>query len=333
MKKILLALAMVSLVAGSLFAQAEVEYPARDITDVVVWGAGGGTDSCNRIIMEEMANVLGVNINVNNVTGGKAGMIGMTEAYKKPADGYTLCGLSESNVTAAVFGWPQTMEVWDFFIVGGSPDILSVTPNAPYKDLAELVEASKANPGKIKAGASGPGSIHHLNLLAFNDGTGAKLTFIPYDGSASCQNAAMTGEVTVVITSVAEQAELIRAGKLRPLAMMTPDSYKLKDIEIPSSFDYYAELSDFLPLGQQIGFAVRKDTPVDIKTTLQDAFKEAMKSEPVKNFGEKNYYNLTGECGEEANEIFRVLESKFSWTLHELGAAEVDPGTIGIPKL
>jgi tripartite-type tricarboxylate transporter receptor subunit TctC len=95
---------MVSLTFGSVFAQAQQEYPSRDITDIVVWSAGGGTDSCNRIIMEEMGSVLGVNINVNNVTGGKAGMIGMTEAYNKPADGYTLCGLSESNVTAAVYG-------------------------------------------------------------------------------------------------------------------------------------------------------------------------------------------------------------------------------------
>ncbi len=332
MKKILLTLMMVSLAFGSLFAQAQQEYPSRDITDIVVWGAGGGTDSCNRIIMEEMGKVLKVNINVNNVTGGKAGMIGMTEAYNKPADGYTLCGLSESNTTAAVFGWDHTMDVWDFFIVGGSPDILSVTPDSPYNTLEELVKASMKNPNKIKAGAGGPGSIHHLNLLAFMEGSGAKLAFIPYDGSAGSQNAAMTGEITVVITSVAEQAEMIKAGKLKPLAMMTPDAYKLGSINIPSSFDSYAELSNFLPLGQQIGFAVRADVAQEKKTVLENAFAKAMKSQAVKDFGAQHYYNLSGKYGAEAKDIFKNLESKFSWTLHELGAAEVDPATLGIPR-
>lgn len=332
MKKILLAVMIVSLSAGSLFAQAQQEYPSRDITDIVVWGAGGGTDSCNRIIMEEMGKVLGVNINVNNVTGGKAGIIGMTEAYNKPADGYTLCGLSESNTTAAVYGWDNTMDVWDFFIVGGSPDILSVTPDSPYQTLEDLVKASKANPNKIKAGAGGPGSIHHLNLLAFMQGSGAQLSFIPYDGSAGSQNAAMTGEISVVITSVAEQAEMIKAGKLRPLAMMTPDAYSLANIDIPSSFDSYPELSNFLPLGQQIGFAVRADVPQANKTILENAFAKAMQSDAVKAFGQQHYYNLSGKYGEESKEIFKNLESKFSWTLFELGAAEVDPATLGIER-
>ncbi|MCY1150946.1 MAG: tripartite tricarboxylate transporter substrate binding protein [Sphaerochaetaceae bacterium] len=332
MKKILLALMMVSLTVGSIFAQAQQEYPSRDITDIVVWGAGGGTDSCNRIIMEEMGKVLDVNINVNNVTGGKAGMIGMTEAYNKPADGYTLCGLSESNTTAAVYGWDHTMDVWDFFIVGGSPDILSVTPDSPYQTLEDLVKASISNPNSIKAGAGGPGSIHHLNLLAFMEGSGVQLAFIPYDGSAGSQNAAMTGEITVVITSVAEQAEMIKAGKLRPLAMMTPDAYTLASTTIPSSFDMYPELSNFLPLGQQIGFAVRADVPEANKTILENAFSEAMQSDAVKAFGEQHYYNLSGKYGEEAKEIFKNLESKFSWTLSDLGSAEVDPATLGIAR-
>jgi tripartite-type tricarboxylate transporter receptor subunit TctC len=332
MRKLLIALSIVVMSMGSLFAQAQQEYPARDITDIVVWGAGGGTDACNRIIMEAMGDQLGVNVNVNNVTGGKAGIIGMSEAMNKPADGYTLCGLSESNTTAAVYGWDHQMKDWDFFIVGGSPDILSVTPDSPYQTLEDLVQASMKNPNKIKAGAGGAGSIHHLNLLAFQDGSGSKLAFIPYDGSAGSQNAAMTGEISVVITSVAEQAEMIKAGKLRPLAMMTADPYTLAGKTIPSSFDSYAELSNYLPLGQQIGFAVRADCSDSVKDTLHAAFKEAMKSQAVKDFASQHYYNLSGKCGDEANTVFANLESKFSWTLADLGAAEVDPASIGIPK-
>ncbi|HCJ95286.1 MAG TPA: tricarboxylate transport protein TctC, partial [Sphaerochaeta sp.] len=104
MKRILLMLIVLVVALGFVSAQAEVEYPARDITNILVWGAGGGTDVANRLVMAEMGKELGVNINVNNVPGGVGGSVGMYEAFGKAADGYTLCGLSESVVTAAVQG-------------------------------------------------------------------------------------------------------------------------------------------------------------------------------------------------------------------------------------
>jgi hypothetical protein len=164
-------------------AMAAKGFPKRNITAVVVWGAGGGTDTCNRIIHAEMSKFLGVNVNVINKTGGVAGSVGMSHAYGKKHDGYTLCGLSESNVTAGVQGgWDKKFDVWDTFIVGGSPDVISVTPDTPYKTLKDLIEAAKKNPGSIKAAASGAGSIHHLNLLAVEKGSGADFNFIPYKG-------------------------------------------------------------------------------------------------------------------------------------------------------
>jgi hypothetical protein len=155
----------------------------------------------------------------------------MSHAYSKPHDGYTLCGLSESNVTAGVQGgWDKKFDVWDTFIVGGSPDVISVTPDTPYKTLKDLIEAAKANPKSIKAAASGAGSIHHLNLLAVEKGSGAKFNFIPYKGSAPAQNAAMTGEVSVVVTSLAEQQQLLRGGKLRALGMLIPDAFEVEGL-------------------------------------------------------------------------------------------------------
>lgn len=334
MKKLLVSLFVLAFAISMVGAQAQVEYPSRDINDVVVWGAGGGTDLVNRLVMAEMAKELKVNINVNNVTGGVSGSVGMFDAYSKPADGYTLAGLSESNVTAAVMGgFDKGMKVWDFFIIGGSPDVLSVTPNSPYQTLEELVSAAKANPNGIRSGAAGSGSIHHLNLLAFMNGTGVKLNFIPYDGSAGAQNAAMTGEVTVVITSIQEQAELIKAGKLRPLAMLVPDDFAFNGKTIVSAFKAYPELSAFLPLEQQIGFAIRKDADPAVKATLQAAFKKAMQAPAVKKFGEDRYFKMKGISGEEANKVFANLESVFSWTLYDLGSAKVNPETLGIPRL
>jgi tripartite-type tricarboxylate transporter receptor subunit TctC len=330
MKKVLAITVALLLCASVSFA----EFPERDITDVVVWGAGGGTDTCNRVIAAEMAKILGVNINVINKTGGVAGSIGMTYAFSQPSDGYTLCGLSESNVTSAVQeGWDQKMDVWDFLIVGGSPDIVSVTPDAPYAGIEELIEDAKANPEKVKACASGAGSIHHLNLLALMEGSGAQFSFIPYPGSAPCQDAAMKGEVTVVVTSLAEQQQLIKGGKLRALGMLIPDAFELDGVgEIPSSFDAYPELAAHLPISQAIGMAVKADTPDEIKEVLYDAFKKALETDAVQKWAKESYYLLSGATGEEAKAIFNSLESKFAWKLFELGAAKVNPEELGIPK-
>ena len=258
----------------------------------------------------------------------------MSYAYSQPHDGYTLCGLSESNVTAGVQGgWDKKFDVWDTFIVGGSPDVISVTPDTPYKTLEDLIEAAKKNPNGITAAASGAGSIHHLNLLAVENGSGADFNFIPYKGSAPAQNAAMTGEVQVVVTSLAEQQQLLRGGKLRALAMLIPEPFEVEGLgTIPSSFDAYPGLSKYLPISQAIGFAVPADAPAAAKAVLVDAFKKAMATDKVKNWAKENYYLLSGKTGAESKAVFSALESNFAWTLWELKAATVNPADLGIPK-
>lgn len=332
MRKILLIglVLLLTMVTGGYAA----DFPKQNITLAVVWGAGGGTDTCNRIIAAEMQQFLGVNINVINKTGGVGGSIGMMYGYSQKHDGYTLTGLSESNVTAGVQGgWDKNFNVWDVFIVGGSPDIISVTPDSPYQSLKDLIEAAKSKPGSIKAGASAAGSIHHLNLLALENGSGAKFNFIPYTGSAPSQNAAMAGEVTVVVTSLAEQQQLLRGGKLRPLAMLIPEPFEVEGLgTIPSSFDSYPGLSKYLPISQAIGFAIPADVPADRKAVLVDAFNKAMATDKVQSWAKANYYLLSGKTGAESRKVFDALQSNFAWTLWELKAAKVDPASLGIPK-
>ena len=339
MKELCSAAAALTLVVGSAAAIAVTpahaqDYPVRDISSVVVWSAGGGTDVSNRVVAQQMAEILDVNINVTNRPGGVAGSLGMSYVYNQAADGYTLVGLSESCVTAAVQGgWDQRFDVWYPFIIGGSPDVISVGADAPYEDLAGLVEAAMTDPGAIRASAGGAGSIHHLNLLALMAGTDADFNFIPYPGSQPSQTAAMTGEVAVVVTSLAEQQQLIRGGRLRPLAMLTPDAFDLADHGvIPSAFDTYPQLDEYLPISQAIGMAVHADTPEEVRATLTAAFEQALETPEVQEWAESNYYVLSGATGEAAAAEFAQLESLFSWTLHELGAAERSPDELGIPQ-
>ncbi len=322
-------------IAAALTATVAVaqDYPSRDINAVIVWAAGGGTDTANRLVMAEMQEHLPVRINVTNRTGGVGGSAGMSYVFEQPADGYTLAGISESVVTAGVQGgWDQRMDVWYPFIIGGSPDLVSVSSDAPWQSLQELIEAAKATPGEIPAGASAAGSIHHLNLLALEKGTDVTFNYIPYDGSAPAQNAAVAGEVQVVVTSLAEQQQLLQAGRLRPLAMLVPKGVELNGVAIPSAFDSYPDLTEHLPIKQAIGFAVLDAAPDDVKQTLNEAFDAAMASDKVQTWLADNYYEPSGLSGDAAKQEFARLESLFAWTLHDLGAASVDPATLGIPK-
>ncbi len=319
--------------AGAAGLASAQEYPYRDITTAVVWGAGGGTDTINRMIMAEMEKHLPVSINVINQTGGVAGSNGMVYVMNQPDDGYTLVGLSESNVTAAVQGgWDKKFDYWYPFIVGGSPDLISVPADSPYNSLEELVDAAKAAPGTIPAAASGAGSIHHLNLLAIEKGSGAEFKFVPYKGSAPGQEAAIAGEVALVVTSLAEQAPLIEGGQLRPLAMLTPENAEIAGMTVPSAFGIYDGLDQYLPLKQAIGFAVHNSASDDVKAKLAEAFQKAMASQAVADWAAANNYDIGGQYGPEAQKLFSTLESTFAYTLQDLGATTVDPASLGIEK-
>jgi len=326
-----LVIAAATWAAGS--ALAAENFPSRNITDVVTWSAGGGTDVTNRVITAAMSKYIGTNINVVNKTGGVSGSVGLLEGFAAKPDGYTLIGLSESNTTAAVMGgWDKRVDVFDFFIATSSPDIVSVGKNTPWKSLDELVAFIKENPGKVRVGAGGAGSLHHINVLAFEKGIEGEMNFIPYPGSSASQNAALSGEIDVVITTVAEQNQLIQSGDFRPLGTLTEKPYTLGDMVIPSALEAYPSLKKHLPISQAIGFAVRKEVPTDVKKTIAKAFISAIGSDEVKKFAAENHYELVGAFGAEANKKMKRLESLFSWTLWELGAAKVDPASLGIPK-
>ncbi|WP_375753679.1 tripartite tricarboxylate transporter substrate binding protein [Vibrio sp. HN007] len=325
------AIAAISLMSN--VSMASERYPSRNITDIVTWSAGGGTDVINRVATASMAKYLGTNINVINKPGGVSGSVGLLEGYSAKPDGYTFVGLSESNVTAAVMGgWENRMDVFDYFIVASSPDVISVSKSSPFNTIEELVAYIKANPNKLRVGAGSAGSLHHINYLAFAKGIDGEMNFIPFPGSSRSQNAALSGEVDVVITSVAEQNQLIQSGDFKALATLTEKPFTVGDITIPSGLETYPSLNEYLPISQAIGFAMKKETPKEIKVKVAKAFASAMASDEITTYAKENHYQVVGEYGKKANERMARLESLFSWTLWELEAAKVNPESLGIPR-
>ena len=333
MRKTSLLLMLVLFIVSAPFAQAENEkYPVRDITTIAIMSPGGGTDLVARVLSAEMAKNLKVNVNVTNVTGA-SGTIGMEEVLSKPADGYTLVGVPETVATTAAMGyWNRSVDAFAYYILGGSPDLISVSGDSPYNSLADLISAAKKAPNSIRAAAAANGGMHHINLAAFETGSGIKLNFIPYNGSIPSQNAVLSDEVSVVVTTIAEQAPLIKAGKLKPLAMLIPTSYTFEGKVIPSAFETVEGLDKFLPIPQTIGVGVSSDAPQYVKDRLEVAFRAALESDSVKKFAKDNHYVVSGMSGEEASAYMRKLESLFAWTLADLGIAKQDPAKLGIPR-
>lgn len=325
--------AMVAVGALAFISAAQsADWPDRPVEISCFASAGGGTDTVDRAIARAMEPFLGTKINVVNRTGGQGG-VALSYAWEKPHDGYTWTGVSEGFLTLCVHGaHPTTTKDYNFFMVGGAPDVISVAANSPYKTLEDLVAAAKANPGTLKAAASEAGALHHSKLMALEKGADIKFKFLPFPGSHPSEVAAMSGEVDVVVTSVAEQAELLKAGKLRPLAVLESEPYDFPKLgTIPSAADKYPGVGK-LPVKQWLGFIVPKDTPANVMKKIDAAFDKAMASPDIKKLAQDRFYNLYGYSGAKALELAAGMEKAWAWTLYDLGVAKTSPTECGIAK-
>ncbi len=309
------------------------DWPTKPVTISCFAAAGGGTDAVSRLVAKLMKEELGYHVNVVNRTGGRGGAA-INYVAVRARDGYNWGGFSESMLTASVLGITETTAAdWAFFMVAGAPGVISVPEGSKYTSLESLVEAAKAAPKTIKVSASLTGGIWHTKLLALEAAAGVSFQYIPYNqGSQPSQLAALSGEVDAVLTSVSEQAELIRGQKLRPLAMIEADPFEFPERgTIPSAAATYPDVTK-IPVSQFLGFALPADTPEEILATITEAFGRMMESEELKTFCESRLMTVQGWHGEEANKRAQAAESAWVWKLDELGITVESPAAFEIPK-
>jgi len=307
-------------------------WPSRPVTVSCFAAAGGGTDLVSRLIAKEMEPVLGVKINVVNRVGGR-GAAAINHVWQAGHDGYNWGGFSESVLPGPVLGITSTTAAdWKFYMVAGAPGVLSVPSGSPVRSLEELVTKAKAAPRALKVGASVTGGLWHTKLLALEQASNAPFNFVPFQGSQPSQLAALSGEIDCVLTSISEQADLIRGGKLRPLAMIEAEPYTLEGLpEIPAATALFPGIAD-IPVSQFLGFAVPADTPTPVLEKIDTAFAKLMASPAVAEYAASRHLNLLGHSGEEAARRAAAAESAWTWLLQDLGIAVKSPESFGIPK-
>ena len=273
-RQTLAALAATGLMPGLAWAQSG--YPNRPVELIVPAGAGGGTDVLARAFAEAAKKHLSQPFTVNNRPGA-SGMIGHGEMINAKPDGYKLAVVFAEIVIVPHLGLTK-LSYEDFTPIAqlnADPAAITVRSDSPWKTLEEFLAASRAKPGELKMGNSGPGSIWHLAHAALEDKVGVKYNPIPFSGAAPAVLSLMGGHVDAVAVSPGEVAAHVQAGKLRTLAVMADKRLKGFD-SVPTLKERGIDLS----IGTWRGLAAPKGTPADVLAVLSDVARKSA-DEPV----------------------------------------------------
>lgn len=209
--------------AGGAWSQAA--YPSKSIRLVVPWPPGGGADVLMRMLTPKLSEQLGQQVVIDN-RGGAAGNIGAEMAAKSPPDGYTiLFAYSGTHSINPHIYSKMPFKESDFAPIiwlSSVPQIVVVHPSLPVKTVKDLIALDKAKPGELTYGSSGNGAINHLAGELFKHMTGTKLIHVPYKGGGPAAVALLSGEIGLILGEPASLVGFIRAGKVRPIAVTTP---------------------------------------------------------------------------------------------------------------
>ena len=312
---------------------AEEKWPTRPITIYVGFAPGGGMDMLGRILSEEMRKTLGVAIPVVNMTGAN-GAIAMDHVSKQPRDGYTLYAVSSATSTFPATGLSK-LTYKDFGIIGIVFDTIptfSVPWDSPIKTGKDLFDGFKR--GDLTGSNSGIGGMWHVPQLITMNTIGGKFKAVPYDGGAPAAVAVAKKEVDFSTTDLSEALTVINAKMVRPLFVYDDKSFSLEGFGvIPPITEFVPQIKDRLAAGKgfrALGYA--RGIPEDRIKKLIEAFKLAMASEAVKNFGQKNLLPLNGISGAEADKIWENQTQVQSWLLYDIKEAKKNPEELGIPR-
>ena len=272
------------------FAQA---YPVRPVTFICPWGAGGGTDATARIMAALLEKDLGQPFSVVNRTGG-SGVVGHQAIASATPDGYNI-GMVTVEITMMHHAGLTQLSWKDYTplaLVNIDTSGVIVNAESPYKTMADLVAAIRANPGKLKASGTGQGGIWHLALAGMLRDLKIDATAVPWvpsNGAAPAMQDLVAGGVQIVTCSLPEGRALIDAGKARPLAVMSAERTAL----YPNVPTLKESIGSGWTVGAWRGIAGPKGMPADVSAKLSAAIKKVWDGREFKDFMSTRGFGLT----------------------------------------
>jgi tripartite-type tricarboxylate transporter receptor subunit TctC len=266
--------AFVAILVGVSDSSAQT-YPAKPVTIIVPFAAGGPSDALARIIGDRMKSSLGQTFVVENVTGA-AGSIAVGRAVRATPDGYTISfgHLGTHVANGAIYSLPYDMltDLEPVVLLPSNPMVVVSRNTLPAKTLKDVIAWLKANAAKATAGTAGAGSGAHIAGVYLESLTGLKLQYVPYRGTAPALNDLVGGQIDIIVDQASNSMQQIRSGNIRAYAIT--DTKRLAAApEIPTAEE--AGLPGF-HMTLWSGLWVPKGTPKDVIARLNAAAVEAM---------------------------------------------------------
>jgi tripartite-type tricarboxylate transporter receptor subunit TctC len=266
-----------ALLGVPLSAAAAQDYPARPITLIVPYPAGGGVDAMSRIVGQKLAVALGQQVVIEN-HGGAGGMIGTRDAARAAPDGYTivmlLTGISLGNNT----GYDINADFAPIGLVASTPIIVDANPLLPAHSLTEVIALAKQQPGKYSAGTPPAPTINYFAAKLFNLMAGVDITVVTYKGTGPLTNDLLGNHVPLGFNTIPASVSQIAAGQLRGIAVAGAVRAAALP-EVPTAAE--SGLPGFEAV-QYYGLAAPSGTPRPIVDRLNKALGEILASDDMK---------------------------------------------------
>lgn len=328
-RKFITTSAVIAMMTGASLA---ADFPERELLGVVMWGAGGATDTVARAANPAAEEALGKAIVVLNKSGG-AGAISTAYVNAAPSDGYTFLYGAENPQLHPVMG-VSTLDYSSFYpvnILGRGVAVIVVPAESKYQTMADLMADIAANPGAVKMGSTGPGGLPSTIAALIRNSADFDVTAIPFDGEGPGLTAMLGNEVDFMPAGISAAAEQIKAGKMRALAVVNGEPVDTLP-DVPAITDAVAGMAKFLPWGPFYGVFVKNDVPGDVKAKLVSAFDAAAKSEAFTTLMANKGNIIMNISGDEASAFVKKWQQVTAWALQDTGAAKVNPETLGIMR-
>ncbi len=259
---------------------AHAQFPERPITIVVPYAPGGAADAIARVLATRLGSKLGTSVIVDNKPGA-SGTIGAGFVAKATPNGYTvLYDATPYSINPHLFAkLPYASDALaPLSLVTLAPNIVIVKSDSPFKNLNDLIDKAKANPGKINFASGGSGTVQRLAGELFRQKLNLNMVHVPYKSGGLAISDVMAGQVDFMFSTIASSYSLVSGGKLRALAISAPErSKRLPDVPtvaetVIPGYEAYEWNGMFVP----------SRTPADIKATLQKALVEVLKEDEVR---------------------------------------------------
>ena len=307
-------------------------YPQRTIQGVIMWGAGGATDTMSRAITPYVEPLLEQEIVLTNRSGG-AGAISTKYVHHRKPDGYTLLYGAENPQLHGVLGLSDVdySEFYAVNVLARGISVIVAHPDTPWRSIKDLMVDVKARPNQIRMGSTGPGGLPYVvgAMLASQDEF--EVISVPFDGDGPAITALLGGHVDFLPSGFTATAEHIRSGRLRALAVVNDEEIDLLP-GVPPLTEDYPDFNRFLPWGPFYGVFIDKDAPEDVKGRLTDAFHAAASEPKFSQFVSEFGAIPMNVSGAEAETFLKKWQSVTTWLLHDAGATKKSPAEFGIER-